>query len=63
MSASFRIIAAIAATVTASAEVPLANLPSKTGEHIAKIQALGDVEWIELGSPAADPKWGKARGR
>ena len=42
---------------------PLAGLPSAPGPHIAKIQALGDNEWIELGPPAGDPKWGKARGR
>jgi hypothetical protein len=42
---------------------PLAELPSKPGAHIAKIKALGDNEWLHLGSPAADPKWGKARGR
>ena len=28
-----------------------------------KIKVLGDNEWLNLGSPAADPKWGKARGR
>lgn len=41
---------------------PLAELPSKPGPHIEKIKALGDNEWLELGSPVADPKWGKARG-
>ncbi len=40
----------------------LADLPSKPGAHIEKIKALGDNEWLELGVPAADPKWGKARG-
>lgn len=42
---------------------PLADLPSKPGSHLDKIQALGDNEWLNLGSPTADPKWGKARGR
>src|SRR5262245_22175280 len=42
---------------------PLAEVPSKPGPHIEKIKALGDNEWLNLGSPAPDPKWGKARGR
>ena len=42
---------------------PLAGLPSAPGPHIAKIKALGDNAWINLGSPAPDLKWGKARGR
>ena len=41
---------------------PLAELPSKPGPHVEKIKALGDNEWLNLGSPAPDPKWGKARG-
>jgi hypothetical protein len=41
---------------------PLAELPSAPGEHIEKIKAMGDNEWLNLGAPAADPKWGKARG-
>jgi hypothetical protein len=41
---------------------PLAELPSKPGSHVEKIKALGDNEWLKLGAPAADPKWGKARG-
>ena len=41
---------------------PLADLPSKPGAHIEKIKAMGDNEWLNLGVPAADPKWGKARG-
>jgi len=40
----------------------LAELPSKPGAHVEKIGALGDDEWLKLGAPAADPKWGKARG-
>jgi hypothetical protein len=43
---------------------PLKNLPSKPqGEHLARIKALGDNSWTDLGSPAPDSKWGKARGR
>src|ERR1700722_5153480 len=41
---------------------PLAELPSKQGTHIEKIKAMSDNEWLNLGVPAADPKWGKARG-
>ncbi|MCH7728434.1 MAG: hypothetical protein IH991_18440 [Planctomycetes bacterium] len=44
-------------------EGPLAELPSKPGEHLAKIKALKQGEWLELGPPKADPKWGRARGR
>jgi len=42
---------------------PLAGLPSQPGPHIEKIKALGDNQWVNLGPPAADPKWGKAPGR
>src|SRR5262245_57009038 len=42
---------------------PLADLPSKPGAHVETIKALGDNEWLDLGAPKADPKWGKARGR
>jgi hypothetical protein len=45
------------------AKGPLAGLPGAAGPHIEKIQALGDNAWLELGSPASDPKWGRARGR
>lgn len=41
---------------------PLAELPSQPGPHVEKIKAMGDNEWLKLGAPAADPKWGKARG-
>jgi hypothetical protein len=40
----------------------LAELPTKSGAHIEKIKSLGDNEWLNLGGPTADPKWGKARG-
>jgi hypothetical protein len=42
---------------------PLAGLPSAAGKHIGKIKALADNTWLSLGPPAADPKWGKGRGR
>ncbi len=43
---------------------PLKDLPSEPkGEHLEKIKALGDNEWVELGRPEADPKWGTACGR
>ncbi len=42
---------------------PLASLPSEPGPHVERIRALGDNEWLNLGSPAPDPKWGRARGR
>lgn len=45
------------------AEPPLAGLPSKPGPTIEKIKALGDNQWLDLGVPAADPKWGTACGR
>jgi len=41
---------------------PLAALPSAPGAHIEKIKALGDNQWLNLGAPAADPKWGRSRG-
>jgi hypothetical protein len=42
---------------------PLKGLPSAPGPHVAKIKALADNTWLELGAPKPDPKWGKARGR
>jgi len=53
--------AAAAQPVTRSGA--LAGLPSAPGPQVAKIKALGDNEWVNLGAPAADPKWGQARGR
>lgn len=41
----------------------LAGLPSAEGPHIAKIRALGDNEWLNLGKPAPDPTYGAGRGR
>ncbi|MCG3179831.1 MAG: hypothetical protein BIFFINMI_02177 [Phycisphaerae bacterium] len=42
---------------------PLAHLPSTPGPHLEKIRALRDNQWLELGPPVADPKWGEACGR
>jgi hypothetical protein len=42
---------------------PLTELPSRPGPHIDRIKALAENAWLELGAPAADPKWGRARGR
>lgn len=58
----------LAVSLTASAQDkvkkgPLAARSSKPGAHVEKIKALGDNQWLNLGAPAADPKWGKARGR
>ncbi len=47
----------------AVAQGPLTGLPSKPGPHVEKIKALADNTWLELGAPAKDPKWGRARGR
>ena len=41
----------------------LAGLPSEAGPQLQKVLALGDNEWVNLGSPAPDPKWGHGRGR
>jgi hypothetical protein len=42
---------------------PLANLPSESRSHIAKLQALSDDAWMMLDTPEGDPAWGRARGR
>src|SRR5687768_14390450 len=52
---------------TADAEnppaAPMTGLPSEPGEHVARIKAMADGTWLDLGKPAPDPKWGRARGR
>src|SRR5262249_19755106 len=69
LAALFEIGALSAAMPTALAEQKsertsaLASLPTTPGLHIDRIKALVDNAWIGLGAPAADPKWGKARGR
>jgi hypothetical protein len=47
----------------AESSTRLAGLPSAPGGHVARIKGLPDNTWLNLGSPAADPKWGKGRGR
>ncbi|MHC4915424.1 MAG: sigma-70 family RNA polymerase sigma factor [Planctomycetota bacterium] len=42
---------------------PLAGLPGKEGAHVARIKALKPGEWLDLGSPAPDPKFGDGLGR
>jgi hypothetical protein len=46
-----------------ASEGPLRGLPSPPGRHIEKIKNLAGNSWLELGAPAADPRWGRARGR
>jgi hypothetical protein len=38
-------------------------LPSPVGPIIPMIKAMVPGSWLDLGSPRADPKWGRARGR
>jgi hypothetical protein len=58
------VVAAGSGVVTAEGpRGPLAGLPGKPGPHIEKVKALNDNEWLNLGAPEADPKWGKGRGR
>jgi hypothetical protein len=42
---------------------PLAERPSEPGAQLAQIQALGSNEWVNLGKPKPDPKYGPAQGR
>jgi hypothetical protein len=56
-------VCALILVSTVRAEPPLKDLPSPPGPHVEKIKALGENQWLELGKPAADPKWGRARGR
>lgn len=58
-----RILVLLLIAGTARAEAPLKDLPSKPGPHVEKIKALGENQWLELGKPAADAKWDRARGR
>jgi hypothetical protein len=50
-------------TLGAEKTGPLAKLPSKPGPHVARIKALADGQWLALGKPKPDPKWGSAPGR
>jgi hypothetical protein len=56
-------LATVGGRAAAEDKPPLAGLPGEPGKHIEKIKALADNTWLDLGSPAADPKWGKGRGR
>jgi hypothetical protein len=60
---SLLVLALSSAALADEPKGPLASLPSKPGPHVEKIKALGDNQWLSLDVPAADPKWGKARGR
>jgi hypothetical protein len=42
---------------------PLLGCPSVPGPHMAKIAALGDREWLNLGHAAPDPVQGESGGR
>ncbi len=42
---------------------PLADRPSAPGPHLAKIEALSSNQWVNLGKPKPDPKYGPAQGR
>ncbi len=60
--------ALLACTVTAAEPQAgrkglLKDLPSPEGPHIAKIKAMDDNTWLELGQPSPDPKWGEGLGR
>jgi hypothetical protein len=61
------VIGLMAATSVGAAEgqqtSPLAGLPSDPGPHVAKIQALCDDAWLNLGRPKPDPTRGQGRGR
>ncbi|MHC4914816.1 MAG: Kelch repeat-containing protein [Planctomycetota bacterium] len=65
--ASIAILLALSATALAgengARKGPLAKLPSAPGPHVAKIKALGEGAWLDLGAPKPDPKWGPGRGR
>ena len=56
-------IAVFAAENKVERKGPLAKLPSRPGPHIAKIRALRNNQWLNLGAPKPDPKWGAGRGR
>ncbi|MFW6107972.1 MAG: hypothetical protein ACOC70_02105 [bacterium] len=51
------------AAENAEAAGPLADYPSEPGPHLEKVRALGPNEWLDLGKPKPDPKYGAAQGR
>jgi hypothetical protein len=58
-----RLVSAADDEPATAAKMRLRGLPSPSGAHIEQINALEDDTWLELGAPAADPQWGRARGR
>jgi RNA polymerase sigma factor (sigma-70 family) len=44
-------------------EGPFAKLPDPSPAFLAKLAALDDDSWLDLGSPAPDPKYGQGFGR
>jgi len=61
-----RIISFLCATAVSAvlfAQTSLSNFPSKESPHLQKLKDLPDNTWLDLGPPAPDPKFGKARGR
>ncbi|MEX2140576.1 MAG: kelch repeat-containing protein [Pirellulales bacterium] len=61
--ASFTAAAVAADPPTKITRGPLVGVPSQPGPQIARIAAMAENTWLELGAPAADPNWGRARGR
>lgn len=57
------VVSSTAADEKSARNGALADLPSPPGPHVAKIKAMKDGEWLLLGAPAPDPKWGPAPGR
>lgn len=41
----------------------LRALPSPPGPHVRRLADLAEETWLDLGAPAPDPRWGRARGR
>ena len=61
--AAIFVLSAVAWSQETSIQGPLAGLPGKAGPTIERIQSAAEGAWLELGPPAPDPKWGRARGR
>jgi hypothetical protein len=57
------ICAGLAMAGTSATKSPMADRPSKPGPHLAKVKALGNNAWLNLGKPKPDPKYGAAQGR
>lgn len=56
-------LAGMLALCAAGTAVAAPGLPSPEGKQIAAIRALLPGHWLDLGRPAADPAFGRARGR